>query len=139
MFSVADAAQVATDIADFGADLFAVGFIIDLFRISRSLRREWTRDAEQQELVEKLREDGRSCADAVALGIKSHTGALSGLQTACTELDKLVAALSKQQTASTSESTKITARLTAYQEIITDAHRRLGAADVRKGNGNAGK
>lgn len=137
VFSAAEAVQIATDIADFGVDLVGVGFVIDLFRISRSLRHEWARNEEQQELVRSLREDGRNYADAVALGTRGHKGALSGVQAACAELDNLVSALKGQREALSAEDDAITTRLADYRDVIAEAHARLATGDAQEVDGDA--
>jgi hypothetical protein len=121
IFSATDAIQIAADIADFGADVLAVGYVIDLFRLSRTLHREWARHEEQRTIIKNLRDDGQECARALAHGTGNRPGALSGISAACDDLDSFAKSLAAEQSTCNRTMTRISERLTIYQKLIDEA------------------
>jgi predicted GTPase len=124
VLSVVDALQIASDISDLAATLTGIGFLIDVYRLTRMLRHQWVRDTQQRDMVDGLRTDGQALADdVIEQTLDSERDACAALRELIGQLDADLAELADAQAA-------VGARLSAYQEVIAAAQARAATGRV---------
>jgi predicted GTPase len=125
-FELATAAQIASEIADFGADLMMFGIVLDGAKLVWQAWRDKRQAAQQTRVITQLASTAHAAAEAIASGKHGKPGVLTGPKDACQALSAAADGLDRQRSARASRLNSTSEQLEVYEELMGNARALLG-------------